>query len=303
MTSSVSALPVRPLRPIRAYATAAVVLIGVATITSVAAPFVDGVDRSEALLWSSGIDAVAGIGFLTWLFRARANAYAISPGVLHTYAAVFMVLGWILPVVNLFVPKGIIDDIWATSQPGGQPRGRDLFRVRRSGLIWAWWLTLLISGGLALCALYAELGDWTVVSLVAALALWVVSGILAIVIVQKITGLQERARAGGGPRPRQHLGLVALGVGDHDEAIAFYVGTLGFDLLEDVAEGEERRVTVRPPGAGETAILLVRADASVGRMVLRTDDVDRDRERLRAADVTLDGSVFHDPYGNRWELR
>ncbi|MEU7893813.1 hypothetical protein AB0B45_13205 [Nonomuraea sp. NPDC049152] len=58
-------MPVRPLRPIRAYATAAVVLIGVATITSVTAPFVGGVDRSEALLWSSGIYAMAGIGFLT----------------------------------------------------------------------------------------------------------------------------------------------------------------------------------------------------------------------------------------------
>jgi catechol 2,3-dioxygenase-like lactoylglutathione lyase family enzyme len=30
-----------------------------------------------------------------------------------------------------------------------------------------------------------------------------------------------------------HLGLVTVVVGDYDEAIAFYVDALGFDLLED----------------------------------------------------------------------
>ncbi|MFD1934829.1 DUF4328 domain-containing protein [Nonomuraea mangrovi] len=303
MTPSAPTVPLRRLRPVRPHATAAVVLIGVTTVAGAVASFAEDAHRPEALLWLSVVHGVAGIGFLTWLFRARANAYAISPGVLHTYAAVFMVAGWILPVVNLFVPKGIIDDIWATSQPGGLPRGSDLLRVRRSGLIWAWWLTLLVAGGLGLSGLYADLGDRRTAFLVAALALWVASGVLAVIVVLKITKTQESARASGAPRPWQHLGQVALGVGDLDEAVAFYVGTLGFDLLEDVAEGEERRVTVRPPGTRETAILLLCGEAPSGNMLLRTDDLARYRDRLAAAGVTFDGTVFRDPFGNRWDLR
>ncbi|WP_425582580.1 DUF4328 domain-containing protein [Streptosporangium longisporum] len=75
---------------------------------------------------------VAGVAFLCWLFRARANAYAISPGVFHTYPTSYLILGWI-PFLCLFVPKGIVDDIWATSRPGGLWPGTDLLRVRPRG--------------------------------------------------------------------------------------------------------------------------------------------------------------------------
>lgn len=74
MTASASTVPRRRLRPVRPHATAAVVLIGVTTVAGVAAPFADGADRPEVLLWLSAVHGVAGIGFLTWLLRARANA-------------------------------------------------------------------------------------------------------------------------------------------------------------------------------------------------------------------------------------
>ena len=52
-----------------------------------------------------------------------------------------------------------------------------------------------------------------------------------------------------------HLGLVTLVVRDYDEAIAFYVDTLGFDLLEDTRlDAVKRWVVVAPPGARETAV-------------------------------------------------
>ncbi|MGV9302505.1 DUF4328 domain-containing protein [Nonomuraea sp. NPDC003727] len=191
MASGVSEVPVRPLRPIRPFAVVATVLMGLFVIAGVVAPFVGGLDEVGV----SGVCLITSVGFLAWLLRARANSYAISPGVLHTYAAVFLVAGWILPILNLFVPKGIIDDIWATSQPGGQPPGRDLSRVRRSGLVWAWWLTCLASGGAGLCGRYADLGAWNAPVLLAALGLWVVAGGLAIAVVLKITALQENARA------------------------------------------------------------------------------------------------------------
>jgi catechol 2,3-dioxygenase-like lactoylglutathione lyase family enzyme len=121
-----------------------------------------------------------------------------------------------------------------------------------------------------------------------------------------------------------HLGLVTLVVRDYDEAIAFYVGALGFELRADSPQGEGKRwVVVVPPG-GETGLLLARADgpeqeARVGDqtggrvgLFLNTDDFARDHERMSAAGVDFVESprhepfgtvaVFRDLYGNRWDL-
>jgi catechol 2,3-dioxygenase-like lactoylglutathione lyase family enzyme len=121
------------------------------------------------------------------------------------------------------------------------------------------------------------------------------------------------------------LGLVTLVVSDYDEAIAYYVGVLGFTLVEDTPLGAGKRwVVVAPYGARETALLLARAatagqrarvgDQTGGRVALflHTDDFDRDHERMRAAGVVFEEAprrepygtvaVFRDLYGNRWDL-
>ena len=53
----------------------------------------------------------------------------------------------------------------------------------------------------------------------------------------------------------QRLALVAIVVRNYDEAISFYVGTLGFDLVEDSWQPEQgkRWVVVRPKGEGGSA--------------------------------------------------
>ncbi|GII58440.1 hypothetical protein Pth03_68290 [Planotetraspora thailandica] len=122
-----------------------------------------------------------------------------------------------------------------------------------------------------------------------------------------------------------HMSLVALVVRDYDEAIAFYVGVLGFELVEDTRLDDVKRwVTVRPAGATETALLLARAstpeqearigDQTGGRVgfFLHTDDFARDHARLMAAGVVFEEQprnesygtvvVFRDLYGNRWDL-
>jgi catechol 2,3-dioxygenase-like lactoylglutathione lyase family enzyme len=121
------------------------------------------------------------------------------------------------------------------------------------------------------------------------------------------------------------LGLVALLVRDYDEAIAFFVGSLGFALLEDTRIDEQKRwVVVAPPGPPGVGLLLARAgtaeqrarvgDQTGGRVgfFLQTEDFERDFERLTAAGVTFEESprresygrvaVFRDLYGNRWDL-
>ena len=56
----------------------------------------------------------------------------------------------------------------------------------------------------------------------------------------------------------QHLALVSLVVRDYDEAIAFYVGVLGFILVEDTYQPaqDKRWVVVAPPGGEGVAPAL-----------------------------------------------
>jgi catechol 2,3-dioxygenase-like lactoylglutathione lyase family enzyme len=119
--------------------------------------------------------------------------------------------------------------------------------------------------------------------------------------------------------------LVSLVVRDYDEAIAFYVEALGFELVEDSDLGGGKRwVVVAPPGGEGTGLLLAQAtkpaqdervgDQTGGRvfLFLDTDDFDRDHARMRAAGVRFIESpriesygtvaVFEDLYGNRWDL-
>lgn len=124
---------------------------------------------------------------------------------------------------------------------------------------------------------------------------------------------------------KQFLGSIALVVTDYDEAIAWYVDKLGFVLLEDERQGEDKRwVRVAPPGASECALLLAKASnerqqAVVGTQTggrvgffLHTDDFWRDYRRMAAAGVSFSERpreeaygtvvVFEDLYGNRWDL-
>jgi catechol 2,3-dioxygenase-like lactoylglutathione lyase family enzyme len=125
-----------------------------------------------------------------------------------------------------------------------------------------------------------------------------------------------------------HLSLVTIVVEEYDPAIDFFVGTLGFELVEDspalTTDGRAKRwVVVRPPGA-TTGLLLARADGDdqadvVGRQVagrvgffLHVDDFDATYQRLSAAGVEFARpprsepygrvAVFADIAGNKWDL-
>ena len=126
--------------------------------------------------------------------------------------------------------------------------------------------------------------------------------------------------------PRQSLAQLAIVVRDYDEAIAFYVGVLGFTLIEDtpIPQEKKRWVLVAPPGTGESRLLLARAvtpeqeqrigNQTGGRvfLFLHTDDFRRDYERYRAGGVRFvrppreephgTVAVFADLYGNLWDL-
>jgi len=123
----------------------------------------------------------------------------------------------------------------------------------------------------------------------------------------------------------RRLAAVSIVVADYDEALAYYCGVLGFDLIEDTAlRGGKRWVLVAPSKDSGSALLLAQAsgpeqqarigDQTGGRvfLFLHTDDFVADHARYRDAGVHFieeprqepygTVAVFEDLYGNRWDL-
>ena len=125
---------------------------------------------------------------------------------------------------------------------------------------------------------------------------------------------------------QQVIGQVALVVREYDEALDFYIDTLGFTLVEDtyLPEQDKRWVVVAPPGASESHLLLARASGAEqvsrignqtgGRvfLFLYTDDFWRDFHAYKAKGVVFvrepkeesygTVAVFKDLYSNLWDL-
>ncbi|MFB9179923.1 VOC family protein [Dactylosporangium sucinum] len=124
------------------------------------------------------------------------------------------------------------------------------------------------------------------------------------------------------------IDLVTLVVHEYDPAIEFFVGVLGFELVEDVpsttTDGRPKRwVVVRPPGGG-AGLLLARADgerqgARVGDQTggrvgffLRVERFDLWYNVLKEKNVRIvreprtesygTVAVFQDVAGNLWDL-
>jgi len=121
------------------------------------------------------------------------------------------------------------------------------------------------------------------------------------------------------------IAAFSLVVPDYESAIAFYVGMLGFDLLEDTDLGGGKRwVRVAPRGCASPCFLLAKAvgpeqTAAVGRQAggrviafISTDDFHATYDAWTAAGVRFCESprvepygivaVFQDPFGNRFDL-
>jgi catechol 2,3-dioxygenase-like lactoylglutathione lyase family enzyme len=125
--------------------------------------------------------------------------------------------------------------------------------------------------------------------------------------------------------PHQRLGQIALLVRDYDEALDYFIRTLGFECIKDTVQSETKRwVVVAPPGSTGMHVLLAKAknDAETSRigdqtggrvfLFLYTNDFKAYYERLRLAGVDFTEEprqeayghvvVFRDLYGNLWDL-
>jgi hypothetical protein len=82
---------------------------------------------------------LTGMLFLGWLWRAHRQA-----GAARRYRTGWVVVGWLFPVVNLWLPPRLIHDVWVGSAPH-----RRADRHRAGVIVAAWWISLLSAVGLA----------------------------------------------------------------------------------------------------------------------------------------------------------
>lgn len=109
-----------------------------------------------------------------------------------------------------------------------------------------------------------------------------------------------------------HVGTVIVPVADQDAALAFYTGTLGFEVRMDgeFAPGM-RWLEVAPPGATTTLALVpndghevsfATRDAAADHAELRERGVDADAEVLEMGEGVPPMFTFRDPDGNRYRV-
>jgi catechol 2,3-dioxygenase-like lactoylglutathione lyase family enzyme len=126
--------------------------------------------------------------------------------------------------------------------------------------------------------------------------------------------------------PQRSLGLVSLLVRNYDEALSFFVGKLGFSLIEDtyIPEQNKRWVVISPGEGSGSNLLLAQAKSpeeasrignqTGGRvfLFLYTDNFARDYSKYKEEGVVFlrepaaqphgTVAVFEDLYGNAWDL-
>jgi hypothetical protein len=162
----------------------------------------DRLDRADEF-WAQALNGfllallAAGVVFIVWLWRARGNAELFCYGQ-HRRGRGWVIGGWFCPVVFLWFPKQIVDDVIAASDPRTPPRFPDLRRIPRHGLVLAWWLTWVTTairgpGGTSdLAADVPDVSDQAVGASVATLGvvLTAVCAVLAIRVVRLVNRLQ-----------------------------------------------------------------------------------------------------------------
>ncbi|MEU0004128.1 DUF4328 domain-containing protein [Streptomyces sp. NPDC006314] len=142
---------------------------------------------------AGGAGFLCALLFVSWLWRLRDNARALS-GEEPRYGGIWVYLGWIVPILNLWVPRGIVADAFETTAPGRRiPASLNMW--------WGLWLIGMLSGvGLfyrdstdeIIARAYHEV--WPLLASDAAVVGAAVAGAFAVRAITRVQ--EERMRAG-----------------------------------------------------------------------------------------------------------
>ncbi|MCR6483444.1 DUF4328 domain-containing protein [Amycolatopsis sp. OK19-0408] len=147
----------------------------------------------------------AGVAFLVWLWRARVNSEVLAGSAVHRRRRGWVVGAWMAPVVNLWFPYVVVADVWRATaarhtcvdEPGVPSRPG-------TGFVVAWWASFVLFGYLRpievrlIANRTTEQDFLDVANLTTALmALWATAGVLAILVIRRITTWQTAPAADG----------------------------------------------------------------------------------------------------------
>lgn len=140
---------------------------------------------TELFVASAALASVTGVLYLAWLWRAFEQVSGPRP-----CAQGWVVAGWLIPVVNLWLPPTVVHAVWLNSS-GHHPVERE----RATSVVTAWWVSLL--SAITLIMLFAAIGAdslaqarFSVHVAMAATATLALAAALCMVTVFRITRLQ-----------------------------------------------------------------------------------------------------------------
>jgi Domain of unknown function (DUF4328) len=152
-------------------------------------------------LAQTGLLAVGALFFIVWFHRAYENVIGLGAKDVR-YGAGWAIGAWFVPVLNLFRPKQIANDIWRASDPDAPADlGLDWKGGRVPAFLTGWWAAFLLSEVLYRTAGWLSADAETITELqkatwtyVGADALSVSAGVLALLVVRRTT-IRQEARA------------------------------------------------------------------------------------------------------------
>lgn len=172
-------------------------------ITLVDAQASDDRVATTALIYTI-VSVLAGITFLLWYSLAYRNIEALGVS-RPRWGRKWAIAYWFIPIVNLFRPKQVMNDIWRGSDPQLSVNNVSVEKLPVSPLLHWWWAAWLLSGWIANFAIRRTFANDspTLDDLRAEATAYVVTdvadlvvGALAILVIRRITARQEERREG-----------------------------------------------------------------------------------------------------------
>jgi hypothetical protein len=170
-------------------------ILGSADFTSQEVESSTDVYESVGLFRSAVFIAII-VVWLVWFYRARVNAGRYGVQLRHTKG--WAVAAWFVPILNLFRPMEITDDIVRASDPAVPLTQQSVVDVAKHPLVVVWWVVWLVDSVLGEAWLTAqtnedETAQPRLLLTEAALTLVdVAAAALAILVVRLITARQEQ---------------------------------------------------------------------------------------------------------------
>ena len=158
----------------------------------------DANDSRQALvgLLALAIFLVAIVTFLMWQYRVRKNADYIGTTGLR-FSPGWVIGWWFIPIMGLFRPYQVMKEMWQSNYHNVYEYNESR-NLEVSGLLGWWWGLLIVSGFISSVSLRIYIrsddintliiGDWLDIG---SSVIWIVSAVLAIVLIREISDFQE----------------------------------------------------------------------------------------------------------------